>query len=237
MTDGLSVADALALQNRDDDGFMGGGIWNNPFIYLVWMYAMRWFNNMNDGGNGLTQAELMDGLGRQDILGNQREIIQSLCNMNGTMQAGFGNIRYDNLQNVMGLQNAMTSGFYGVNSGLAENRFAQQQCCCDIKQGIAGLSAENYKNTCEITTAIHAEGEATRALINSNTMQELRDKLADRDRDLLTANFQLSQQAQSANLIGTLRPFPQPAYITCSPYTTAGVSYCSGTYGCGSCGA
>ena len=237
MTDGLSVADALALQNRDDDGFMGGGIWNNPFIYLVWMYAMRWFNNMNDGGNSLTQAELMDGLGRQDILGNQREIIQSLCNMNGTMQAGFGNIRYDNLQNVMGLQNAMTSGFYGVNSGLAENRFAQQQCCCDIKQGIAGLSAENYKNTCEITTAIHAEGEATRALINSNTMQELRDRLADRDRDLLTANFQLSQQAQSANLIGTLRPFPQPAYITCSPYTTAGVSYCSGTYGCGSCGA
>lgn len=237
MTDGLSVADALALQNRDDDGFMGGGIWNNPFIYLVWMYAMRWFNNMNDGGNSLTQAELMDGLGRQDILGNQREIIQSLCNMNGTMQAGFGNIRYDNLQNVMGLQNAMTSGFYGVNSGLAENRFASQQCCCETNRNIDSVRADAYKNTCEITTAIHAEGEATRALINSNTMQELRDKLADRDRDLLTANFQLSQQAQSANLIGTLRPFPQPAYITCSPYTTAGASYCSGTYGCGSCGA
>ena len=48
-------------------------------------------------------------------------------------------------------------------------------------------------------------------------MQDLRDKLADRDRDLMTANFQLSQQAQSANLIGTLRPYPQPAYITCSP--------------------
>lgn len=188
MTDGLSVADALALQNRDNDGFMEGWM-NNPFIYLVWMYCMRWFNNNGLEGNGLTSAELMDGLGRQDILGNQREILQSLCNMNGTMQAGFGNIRYDNLQNMMGLQNTMTSGFYGVNSGLAENRFAQQQCCCDIKQGISGLSAENYRNTCEITTAIHAEGEATRALINSNTMQELRDKLADRDRDLLTANF------------------------------------------------
>ena len=34
----------------------------------------------------------------------------------------------------------------------------QAQCCCDVK------------------TAIHAEGEATRALINANTMQELRDK-------------------------------------------------------------
>lgn len=236
MTDGLSVADALALQNRDNDGFMEGWM-NNPFIYLVWMYCMRWFNNNGLEGNGLTQAELMDGLGRQDILGNQREILQSLCNMNGTMQAGFGNIRYDNLQNVMGLQNAMTSGFYGVNSGLAENRFASQQCCCETNRNIDSVRADAYKNTCEITTAIHAEGEATRALINSNTMQELRDRLADRDRDLLTANFQLSQQAQSANLIGTLRPFPQPAYITCSPYTTVGASYCSGTYGCGSCGA
>lgn len=34
MTDGLSVADALALQNRDNDGFMEGWM-NNPFIYLV----------------------------------------------------------------------------------------------------------------------------------------------------------------------------------------------------------
>ena len=96
------------------------------------------------------------------------------------------------------------------------------------------FSEENYKNTCEITNAIHAEGEATRALINHNVMQDLRDKLADRDRDLMTANFQLSQQAQSANIIGTLRPFPQPAYITCSPYQAA-----STVYGCGcanSCG-
>ena len=68
-------------------------------------------------------------------------------------------------------------------------------------------------------------------------MQKLRDKLADRDRDLQTANFQLSQQAQSANLISTLRPFPQPAYITCSPYQSAninGYGYGYG-YGCG-CG-
>ena len=63
-------------------------------------------------------------------------------------------------------------------------------------------------------------------------MQDLRDKLADRDRDLITANFQLSQQAQSANLISTLRPFPQPAYITCSPYQTPSAP-CGSFYGCG----
>jgi hypothetical protein len=57
-------------------------------------------------------------------------------------------------------------------------------------------------------------------------MQELRDKLADRDRELLTANFQLSQQAQNAYLVNEIRPCAKPAYITCSPYTTA--SFCGG---------
>ena len=60
-------------------------------------------------------------------------------------------------------------------------------------------------------------------------MQELRDKLADRDRQLQAANFEISQQQQTAGLIDTLRPISRPAYITASPYTSV-----SG-YGCG-CG-
>ncbi len=85
------------------------------------------------------------------------------------------------------------------------------ECCCSLKE------------------IAHAEGEATRALIQANTIQDLRDKVADRDRDLMTANFQISQAAQSANIIDTVRPFPQPAYITCSPYVTYGYGAC----GCG----
>ena len=84
----------------------------------------------------------------------------------------------------------------------------------ETNRNIDSLKAENYKNTCEITTAIHAEGEATRALINANTMQELRDKLQ-------SAQYQLDNIHQTQELVGTLRPFPTPAYITCSPYTSA----------------
>ena len=91
-------------------------------------------------------------------------------------------------------------------------------------RNIDAVRFENAKNTCDITTAIHAEGEATRALINANTIQALRDKLEDKDRALLTANFQLSQQAQNAYLLNEIRPTARPAYITCSPYTAAG--YC-----------
>jgi hypothetical protein len=107
-----------------------------------------------------------------------------------------------------------------VGSQIAENRFAAQQCCCETNRNIDSVRYEASKNTCDITSAIHAEGEATRALINANTMQALRDKLADKDRDLLAANFQLSQQAQNSYLVGELRPCAKPAYITCSPYTS-----------------
>ena len=220
MNEGLSAGDILAL-TRDQDGM--GNAWNNLFIYLVRLALL--------GGNGglfgrrddsnalqgaLTRSDMFEGFNNQDINSQLRGITNGLCD-------GF-----------YAVNNGLKDGFYGVQSALAENRFAQQNCCCEIKGGIKDLSAEGYRNTCEITTAIHAEGEATRALINSNTMQELRDKLAERDRDLQTVQFQLSQQAQNATLIGTLRPFPQPAYITCSPYQSVNGT-CGSSYNCG-CG-
>ena len=50
-------------------------------------------------------------------------------------------------------------------------------------------------------------------------------------RNLQTANFQLSQQAQNAALIGTLRPYPQPAYLTNSPYQSIAANV-AGACGC-----
>lgn len=94
-----------------------------------------------------------------------------------------------------------------------------------INRNIDAVRYEGAQNTCAITNAIHAEGEATRALINANTMQDLRDKLEARDRDILARDFQLSQLSQNAYLVNELRPCAKPAYITCSPYTTA--------FGCG----
>lgn len=211
------------------DGFGCGGGW---FMWIIVLFALMggWGNGFGRGygnGPGLTQVEMQQGFDTQNILRKLDGINNGLCDgfyaQNTTMLNGFN-----------GVQRDLCQGFASVNAGIAENRFAMQNCCCETNRNIDAVRAENYKNTCEITNAIHAEGEATRALINHNVMQDLRDKLADRDRDLITANFQLSQQAQSANIIGTLRPFPQPAYITCSPYQAA-----STVYGCGcanSCG-
>lgn len=205
------------------DGFGCGGGW---FMWIIVLFALMggWGNGFGRGygnGPGLTQVEMQQGFDTQSVLRKLDGIQNGLCDgfyaQNTTMLQGFNGVGRD-----------LCQGFASVNAGIAENRFAQQQCCCDINRNIDAVRYENAQNTCSVVNAVREQGELTRALINNNTMQNLRDKLADKDRDLMTANFQLSQQAQSANLVHALRPFPQPAYITCSPYQAA-----STVYGCG----
>lgn len=215
MNEGLSAADIMALTKEGGSGEM----WNNPFIYLVWLAVLGGGNGGLFGGNrdaalqgAVTRSDLFEGFNTQDINGQLRGITNGICD-------GF-----------YATNSGMKDGFYGIQGALAENRFASQTCCCETNRNIDAVRYEAAKNTCDITSAIHAEGELTRALINSNTMQELRDRLEARDRELMTANFQLSQQAQTAALVGELRPCAKPAYITCSPYTASGFY---GSFGCG----
>lgn len=213
MNEGLTASDILAITRNNNEE----GMWNNPFIYLVWLAVLGnggLFGNRGVGDatvqGAITRSDLFEGFNTQDINGQLRGITNGLCD-------GF-----------YAINNGLKDGFYGIKGALAENRFAAQNCCCETNRNIDAVRYEGSQNTCAITNAIHAEGEATRALINSNVMQELRDKLEARDRDVLVRDFQISQLAQSANLVNELRPCAKPAYITCSPYTTP-------NFGCGAC--
>jgi hypothetical protein len=200
-----SLADIAAA-----NGGMNNEMWNNPFIYLVWLAVLGGgglFGNRNGYGDAavqgaITRSDLFEGFNNQDVNGQLRGITNGLCD-----------------------------GFYAINSSLKDGFYGTQanikDCCCTTNRNIDAVRFDMSKGFCDVAGAIHAEGEATRALINANTVQALRDKLADKDRDVLIRDFQLSQQAQNAALINELRPCAKPAYITCSPYTTQ--SFC----GCG----
>ena len=203
MNEGLTASDVLAL-TRDNENDM----WNNPFIYLVWLAVLGggglFGGRTAELQNAVTRSDLFEGFNNQDVNGQLRGITNGICD-------GF-----------YAVNSGMKDGFYGIQGALAENRFAQQSCCCETNRNIDAVRYEGAQNTCAITNAIHAEGEATRALINANTVQELRDKLEARDREVMVRDFQLSQLSQNAYLVNELRPCAKPAYITCSPYTTAG---------------
>ena len=197
MNEGLSAGDILALTKNNENG-----MWDNPFIYLVWLAVLGGgnglFGNRGDAAvqGAITRSDLFEGFNNQDVNGQLR-----------------------------GITNGIADGFYATRQGITELGYGMKDCCCGINRSIDAVRYEGAQNTCAITNAIHAEGEATRALINANAMQELRDKLEARDRDVMVRDFQLSQLSQTASLVGELRPVAKPAYITCSPYTT--------TFGCG----
>ena len=221
--DNYSLSDIRAVTDNAE-GF-GNGSWFWIVVLFLFMFGANG-NGFGFGNNGaLTRAEMTDGFNNQSVL-------RKLDGLNGGLCDGFYAMNTGMLNGFNGVQRDLCTGFSAVNASIAENRFAAQQCCCETNRNFDAVRYEASKNTCDITTAIHAEGEQTRALINANTMQALRDKLADRDRDLLTANFQLAQQAQTATLINELRPCARPAYITCSPYQVSNGFGCGNSCGC-----
>lgn len=208
---GLSVADALALQDRGNDGMFGGanGTW-------IWVFFLFFLLAWGGGGFGFGNGAAQGAITRSD-----------LC-----QEFNFNDLQ----RSVLGIQNGLCDGFYAQNTTMLngfnaignqiqESRFASQQCCCETNRNIDSLKYENARNTCDIISAIKADGDATRAAMTQKTIQELRDKLQD-------AKFENSQFMQNQYLVNQLQPVARPAYITCSPYVANG---CGGTCGCGNC--
>lgn len=204
MSGGMTPAEALLVTDRRNDGWGGNSIWT-LFIFFL-LFLMR--GGMGWGGVG-AGANFVNN----DFL---------YTNLKNTMDTGFAQIanqqfatQKDIWQTGSGISQQLCQGFNGIQQGLAENRFASQQCCCEINRNIDAVRYENAKNTCDIINAIHADGEATRAQMTQNTIQELRDQLQ-------AAQLQLGNLAQTNTLIREIRPCPIPAYPSCSPYQTFG---------------
>lgn len=157
--DNYSLADIRAATDgeRNEGVFGGGGI----LLILILFLFMFGGNGFGFGGNGaLTRAEMQAGFDTQEITRKLDGLANGLCD-------GFY------AQNT-----TMLNGFAGVTAAVNESRFAAQNCCCETNRNIDGVRYDAQKNTCDIITAIHAEGEATRALMRENEIQALRDKVS-----------------------------------------------------------
>lgn len=192
-----SLADIRAATENDrDDGF-GGGAW---WIIILFLFVFM-------GGGGLWGNRQSD-YGQYAMAASQQEILygQQFQGLNSALQRisdGICNSTY-------ALNNAITGEGRNVQMQLAD-------CCCKTQTAIANLAAQTDRQTCAITTAIHAEGEQTRALMQADTIQQLRDKVSE-------LQLGQSQCAQNAYLVNTLRPYPVPAYNPCS-------CQCGGNFG------
>ena len=193
--DNYSLSDIRAATGADENGWGGGGAWWIIILFLL-MFGMGgggwgWGNRGNDA---LTRAEMQQGFDTQEITRKLDGLSYGMCD-------GFY------AQNT-----TMLNGFAGVTAAVRDAQFAAQQCCCETNRNIDSVRYDAQKNTCDITTAIHAEGEATRALIQKNEMQNLRDRL--------------QQMELREAMCGVVR------YPMATTYTSGGNPFCGCNNGC-----
>lgn len=190
----MTPADMRAVTdgNRDYDGLGMGGGWMWIIVLFLFLFGFGGGGMWGNRGQGLTQMEMQQGFDTQEIVRKLDGINYGLC------------------QGFYAQNTTMLNGYAGVTTAVRDAQFAAQQCCCETNRNIDAVRYEAQKNVCDITTAIHAEGEATRSLIQQNEMQALRDKVSE-------LQLAQSQCAQNAYLTGTLRPYPVPAYPVCGP--------------------
>lgn len=170
-----------ATEGRDGmDGFGGGWMW--IIVLFLFLFGFGGGGAFGGRGNALTQMELQQGFDTQEITRKLDGLANGLCD-------GFY------AQNT-----TMLNGFNGLGAQIAESRYAAQNCCCETNRNIDAVRYENAQNTCAITSAIHAEGEQTRALLNAQENQRLRDELA-QARDVI------SNTNQSRYILGQLGRF------------------------------
>ena len=193
--DNYSLADIRAATGADENGWGGGGAWWIIILFLF-MFGMGgggwgWGNRGNDA---LTRAEMQQGFDTQEITRKLDGLSYGMCD-------GFY------AQNT-----TMLNGFAGVTAAVRDAQFAAQQCCCETNRNIDGVRYDAQKNTCDIITAIHAEGEATRNMMQQNEIQQLRDRI---------------QRAELRDaMCGVVR------YPMATTYTSGGNPFCGCNNGC-----
>ena len=228
---GYNLSDIAAVtgNGRNNDGLFGDG--NGWWIILLFLFAGwgRGFGGFGGGYDGgvpcATQADVRAAVDQQTLISKLDQQTYGLADSTYT------------------LNNALTSGFHGVDNAICTLGYNMQSgfntlghemsdCCCAIERGIErGFADTNYNlasQSCETRRAIC---DSTRDIIDNNNagIRSIldfltQDKIATLTAENQSLKFAASQAAQNAYLVNELRPAPVPAYTVSNPY--AG-------YGCG----
>lgn len=221
---GLSAGDIMAL-TKDRDGNAFDWSWIIGLLVIGGLFGgfgggFGWGNRGAVANDTLLGEEFI----KRDIFNTNQNVSNSACQT----------------------QRDVLESRYTTQLGLSQLGANMQNCCCETEKEILQNRYDNALQTntlqaqastnalqaqmqladccCTIEKAIHAEGEATRNQMQQDKIEQLREQVN-------TTNLALNNANLANQIITAVRPTPIPAYITCSPYTSAYY----GNYGCG-CG-
>ena len=208
----MSPADMAAVMgtnNRGNDAF--GGYGADMIIWLIVIAAIfnGGFGFGGWGGNGGFNSPAGQGaLTRTDI--------DAALSTKG-IESG-----------ITGISTQLCNGFNSLSAQLAD-------CCCSTKSAVADVNYNLAAQTNILQNTVNNNGTAIQQALNTGFRDVIdaqnagtqrivdlftQDKIQSLQTELQSAQLQLSNAAQTNNIVNALRPTPVPAYLTCSPYQT-----------------
>lgn len=171
-----SLSDLKAIMGDNNGTFGGGGLLLVVILFLFFVMFGGWGNNqrgeLDRYATAASQQEILFGQQFSQINDRLTNIGNGICNLGYEMQGGFGQLGKE----VALGQSNLNQAIMGTGNALSRQL---GDCCCENRLAVANLGAQMNRQTCEITTAIKAEAAATRAMLQEDTIQRLRDQVAD----------------------------------------------------------
>ena len=171
-----SLSDLKAIMGDNNGTFGGGGLLLVVILFLFFVMFGGWGNNqrgeLDRYATAASQQEILFGQQFSQINDRLTNIGNGICNLGYEMQGGFGQLGKE----VALGQSNLNQAIMGTGNALSRQL---GDCCCENRLAVANLGAQMDRQTCEITTASQAEAAATRAMLQEDTIQRLRDQVAD----------------------------------------------------------
>lgn len=223
MNSGMSAADVAVLTGNAgnsrgcNDGFGGDG-WGWIWLILIFAIFGGWGNGFGGfGGNG-------GGFNTPGFQGYAtRSDIDSALSTKG-IESG-----------INGIGTQLCNGFAGVNSNISNLGYQLQDCCCQTQRAVDGVNYNLAAQTNILQNTVNNNGTAIQQALNTGFRDVIdaqnagtqrivdlftQDKIQSLQTELQSAQLQLSNQAQTNNIVNALRPTPTPSYPVMSPYTS-----------------
>ena len=208
----MSPADMAAVMgtnNRGNDAF--GGYGADMIIWLIVIAAIfnGGFGFGGWGGNGGFNSPAGQGFAT-------RTDIDAALSTQG-IESG-----------ITGLGSQLCNGFNSLSTQLAD-------CCCSTKAAVADVNYNLAAQTNILQNTVNNNGNAIQQALNSGFRDVIdaqnagtqrivdlftQDKIQSLQTELQSAQLQLSNAAQTNNIVNALRPTPVPSYPVMSPYTS-----------------
>lgn len=160
-----SLADIAAV-TRDNDGWgNGNGLWLFAILALMGGGFGNWGNRGYDRG-AADYGTFATAASQQEILFGQR-----FSDLDNKIDRGFTSIGNGIADATFALNNTVTNEGRGIQMQLAD-------CCCTTQRNTDALRYDMAQGNAAIMAAIGADGEKTRAMIQQNKIEALRDKVS-----------------------------------------------------------